>query len=224
MTDQKITDKKEQALVDALDQALEIAKDKPIGVNRTALKKAQRALDNYRKEKIKVEPSYKIPAMVEFLNEQGFRSSTSTAYDHRNDGKLPIGDDGTISQSAAIAYAHKFLKLKSGLDPDHDDSLQQEKLRKDITRLDYDGKTREVKYNQLIGKLIERSQVEIELAERATNLKNYLDTIVRIEAGKMCKIVGGDPEKIPELKRFMLETNRRAFDNYSRPIVGIEEE
>ena len=214
----------EKTLTAAVDQALQTAQEHPTKANMNAHKKALKALDDYRAQQERLEPTYKIPALVDFLGEQGFKVGTSTAYEHRDAGKLPIGDDGTITQSAALLYAQQHLKLKSGLDANHDTGLQETKLRKQITQLDFDGKMRELKFRKASGELIERSQVEIELAERATNLKNYLDTVARREVGKICKILGGDPALIPDARAFMLEVNRRALDNYARPIVGVEEE
>ncbi len=219
------TDPKEQLLRKNVDAARVVATKDPTTKNRKALKEAQRELENHLKLKVQAEPMLEsIPAMVDFLDSEGFKVGLSTAYEHRDNGKFKIGENGNISQSDALLYARKHLKLKSGLPADQDVGLQQSKLQKEVTRLDYDGRMKELKYRRELGELIEKSQVEIELAERATNLKNYLDTVARREAGKLCKILKGDPEKIPEAKAFMLEVNLRAFDNYSRPIKGMEDE
>lgn len=215
----------ETKLRKAVDSALQTATQRPTNANRKALRGAQRELESFLQSQIETEPIFKnIPELIEFLESENWRIGQSTAYEHRDQGKLKLRKNGSISQTEALTYARQHLKMQDGSDPDHDDNLQQEKLRKDITRLDYDGKMRELKYRQQLGELIERSQVEIELSGRTTNLKNYLDTFARREVGKICKILGGDPQKIPEAKTFMLEANRRAFDNYSRPIVGVEDD
>ncbi|MCF6179092.1 MAG: hypothetical protein L3J63_06855 [Geopsychrobacter sp.] len=215
---------REVELQAAVDDALATATRKPTGKNRTALKRAQAELREFRDNLLDNGDYHyqSIPQMVEYLAEQGWRIGTSTAYEHRDQGKLKLRKNGSISQSEALEYARLHLKRKDGSAAET--SLQEEKLLKDIARIDFDGRMRELKYRQALGDLIERNQVEIELADRATNLKNYFNAIARKSAGRMCKIVGGDPQKVPDLIEFILGVNRRAFDSYSRPIQGIEEE
>ena len=64
--------------------------------------------------------------------------------------------------------------------------------------------------------------MEIELAERVTDLGSYFDAVFRKGAGRMIKIVGGDPQKAAELIEWLLAMRRKAFDNYARPIKGLE--
>lgn len=215
---------REAELQQAVDDALATATRRPTGKNRSALKSAQSELQKFRAALLDngEEVYSSIPQMVDFLSSLDWRIGTSTAYEHRDQGKLKLRANGSISQTEALEYAGLHLKRKDG--STGDDNLQERKLLKDIARIDVDGRMRELRYRQAAGELIEKSHVEIQHAERTTNLKNYFDAIARKSAGRMCKLVGGDPQKVPHLIEFILGMNRKAFDNYARPIHGVEEE
>ncbi len=108
--------------------------------------------------------------------------------------------------------------------PGEGDTLAKRKAEAELRKIISAAKTNELKYEQLSGKLIEVSQVEIELAKRARDLMNYLDAIARSAAGRVIKLVNGDMKKESELRTWWLGMNKKAFDNYSRPIEGLDEE
>jgi len=218
------TDTTEADLRAAVNQALIVATKKPTGQNRKNLKAAQKALGEYLENQLQpTEPIFNsIEKMIESLGEKGWSCSVSSAYDHIKAGKLRVSNTKKIRLTEALEYAREHLRKKDGTSGDI--SLQEEKLRHQINQIDYDSRMRELKYRQALGELIPKTQVEIELAARATNLKNYLDAVARKAAGRMCKIVSGDPQKVPHLIEFLLGTNRKAFGNYSKPIQGLDDE
>ena len=215
---------REEDLRATLEEAKAAAIRKPTGERRKALRHAQKQLEEFLSARLSPDEEVytSIPQLVDFLSSNDWRIGTSTAYEHRDQGKLKLRGNGSISQTEALEYARMHLKKKDG--SSSDGNLQEDKLRKDIARIDVDGRMRELKYRQALGELIEKSHVEIELADRATNLKNYFDAITRKSAGRMCKIIGGDPQKVPHLIEFLLGMNRKAFDNYARPIQGVDED
>jgi hypothetical protein len=216
----------ETELQAAVNAALETARLRPTGKNVGTLKKAQKELEGYRAAQLETGETVftSISQMVDFLSGENWKIGNSTAYEHRDQGKLKLSEDGSIVESVALAYAHEHLQKKDGGKGEKDNGLQHEKLQKEINRIDFDGKLRGLKYKQALGELIEREQVEIELSSRATNLKNFLDNVARKGAGRMVKLVGGDPQKTSQLIEYLLGMNRKAFDNYSRPIDGLEDE
>lgn len=213
-------------LTAAREQALAVATDKPTAKNRKALREAQKALEDFHRAQ--AEPAGSeilggIGAVIDYLDGEGWKISRSTAYDHwKKDGKLRARSDGRFDLAAALAYARDHLPRKDGSPSGA--NLAEDKQRAEIARINADAETRQIKLRQLIGELMPRDQVEVELSERATSLRAYLDAVARSAAGRVVKIVGGDPQKTTELIAWWLGMNRKALDNYARPIKGLEEE
>jgi hypothetical protein len=223
---QAAIDQHQQQLRDQADAAFALAKERPTAANRKNYKQAEKALDEYLRDQAETDGDViyrNIPELVDALDADGWKISRSTAYEHREAAKLRLSADGTISETAANEYARNHLDRKDGTPGHLAESPQAEKTREEILRIRADRLARELKYNKDSGELISRNQVEIELAERASNLRTYQDSIARSSSGRIIKIVGGDPQKAPELVAFLLGLFRKAMDNYSRPIKGFEE-
>jgi len=216
----------ESELQTAYDVAFEAARENPTTVNRNKLRQAKRDLEEFMSSQSESEPVFgTIPEMVDWLDAEGWKVGQSTAYEHRDKGKLKLRDDGTITESMALEYAGGFLKKKDGTPGCPTGvSLQQEKITEEIGLKRADRRMRELKVREAEGELIPRNKVEIEFSERAMNLKSYLEAVARASSGRIIKIVGGDQQKSSELISYLLGLMRKALDNYSRPIEGFEEE
>lgn len=224
MTEQKL--EIESALMEAYNSAFEAARENPTTANRDTYRRAKKALEKFFESSKEPELVFRsITEMVDWLDARGWKIGQSTAYEHRDQGKLKLRADGTITESMAIEYAGGFLKKKDGT-PGRPTgvSLQQEKIAEEIGLKRADRRMRELKVRAAEGELIPRSQVEIEFSERAMNLKAYLEAVARASSGRIIKIVGGDIQKSSELIAFLLGLVRKALDNYSRPIKGFEED
>lgn len=224
-----ILSEREAELVAARDQALEEVQVKPTGANRKAYRKACRELEEYLRAKQEPEtgePVFtSILDVVHHLDEQGWKISKSTAYHHwKSEGKIKARPEGGFTLSAAQEYARKHLQHKDGTSENEEENLQSQKVAAEVRRILSDAEMRELKLREARGELIPKSQVEVELAERASNLKTYFNAVFRSSAGRIVKIVKGDPQLASELISFLLGLNKKAFDNYSRPIQGIEDE
>lgn len=220
-------DQQEQQLQEACDKAFALAKERPTGANRKAYRQAEKALQDFQRARVEDdgEPIYRnIPELVDALDAEGWKISRSTAYEHREAGKLRLRSDGTITETIALEYARTHLDRKDGTPGNQVESPQAEKTRAEIRRIQADANMRELKYRESLGELIPRNQVEIELSSRATDLRSYLEAIARSSAGRIIKIAKGDPQQAPELVCYLLGLYRKALDNYSRPIKGFEEE
>jgi len=227
MTDTAAIDR-EQDLRDQVDQALEQATVKPTAKNRKALKQAQEELEQYLQEnsvdQVGGREFKSILEVVDYLIEENWKIGKSAAYDHwKKESKLNANPDGTFALAEVERYAREYLEKKDGSKLTR--NLAQEKQAAEIRQKNADAQLRELKLRAAMGELIPRSRVETELSERATNLKNYFDAIARSSAGRIIKIVKGDPQLAPELISFLLGLNRKAFDNYSRDLdLGDEED
>jgi hypothetical protein len=221
---------KEAELISARDAALDVVQVKPTGANRKAYRKASRELEEFLRAKQEPDSGEQVFAtildVVHHLDQAGWKISKSTAYDHwKREGKIKARPQGGFALSSVQEYAGNHLQRKDGTSgKDTNDDLQSQKVAAEVRRILSDAEMRELKLRTALGELIPKSQVEIELAERASNLKTYFAAIARSSAGRIIKIVKGDPQAAAELISFLLGLNKKAFDNYSRPIQGIEEE
>lgn len=219
-------DQEETRLIRFRDDALELAKRKPTGANLKTLKKAETALGDFRAaryETSREENFASLMDVISFLDADGWKISKSSAYEHKDEGKIRPGTDGKYTLSAVQKYAQVHLPRKDGGSPTAI-NLQEEKLRGQIRQISTDAEMRELKLKERQGELIPREHVEVELAARAGDLKTHLDASARSASTRIIKLVGGDVQKAPELISFMLGLNRKMLDNYSRPIQGPDEE
>lgn len=218
-------DNEENKLLQQRDDALELAIHKPTQVNLRALKKCETVLAEFRSaryEPVIDETFAALPDVITYLDAEGWKISTSSAYEHKSLGKIRPNADGKYSLSAVMEYATSHLQRKDG--SSGSGNLQERKIYEEIRRISSDAEMRELKLRERIGELISREQVEVELAARAGDLKTHLDASARSSATRIIKLVGGDQQKAPELISFMLGINRKVLDNYSRPINGLDEE
>lgn len=219
-------DQEETRLLQHRDDALELAKRKPTGANLKSLKKAETALGDFRAARYEsgTEQTFdSLMDVVAHLDTAGWKIGKSTAYEHKDDGKIRPGGDGKYTLSTVQKYAQDHLQRKDGGSPTAT-NLQEEKLRGQIRQISTDAEMRELKLLERRGELIPREHVEVELAARAGDLKTHLDASARSASTRIIKLVGGDVQKAPELISFMLGVNRKVLDNYSRPIQGPDEE
>ena len=220
-------DQEEIRLVQVRDAALLAAKAKPMTKAKLAtLQRAERELEGYRakRENESGQSFAKFADVVTYLDTEGWKISTSTAYEHKQDGKIRPGANGKYSLSAVIEYARQHLQRQDGSGVDNVSSLQEQRLSAEIRRIEADADTREMKLSQRRGELIPRDHVEVELSSRARDLDAHLDAFFRSSAGKMIKLVGGDMQKAPDLITFMRGAKKQMLDNYARPIHGPDEE
>lgn len=222
---------RESELLAVRDAALEAVQVKPTGANRKAYRKACRDLEEFLRAKQEPDSGEQVFAsiidVVNHLDQQGWKISKSTAYGHwKKESKIKARTKGGFTLSAVLEYARLHLQRKDGStgEKESDDSLQQQKITAEVRRILSDAELREHKLREALGEVMPKSQVEIELSERASNLKTYFNSVARSSAGRIIKLVKGDPQKAQELITFLLGLNKKAFDNYSRPIQGIEDE
>ena len=162
--------------------------------------------------------------VLSYLQDEKWKISQSTLYEHREAAKIKPDANGAFTLGGVQEYARVHLRKMDGTPGAAvGENLGEQKLRAEISRIESDGKLRELKLRQELGELIPKSTVEVELAERANNLKSYFNAIARSSAGRIIKIVGGDPQKSADLITWLLAMNAKAFDNYARPIHGAED-
>jgi|GEM_PF-2211820 len=227
MTESSTTDK-EQQLRDQVDNARQSATVKPTARNIKEMKRAQKTLEQYLASASEPQSAGKIfdsiLDVIEYLGGEGYKIGKSSAYDHwKREGKISARPDGTFAQAEVDRYAREHLQKRDGSGAVR--NMAEQKQAAEIRQKNADAEMRELKLRKELGELIPRSRVEIEFSERATHLKNFFDAVARSSAGRIIKLVGGDPQRSAELISFALGINRKAFDNYSRALdLGDEED
>lgn len=220
-------DQEEARLAKQRDDALVLAKSKPTQANIRELRKVERELTDFRADRYESSGGQLFDSLmdvIDYLDASGWKISKSTAYEHKDAGKIRPGGDGKYTMATVMEYARQHLQRKDGGGSDEKANLQEQKLTEEIRRISSDAEMRELKLKERRGELISREHVEIELAARAGDLKTHLDASARSSSTRIIKLVGGDVQKAPELISFMLGINRKVLDNYSRPIAGPDEE
>lgn len=207
--------------------AFERVTRKPTGENRKALKVAEVALAQFLKDRHEpeIETTFKgLPEVLSYLEEEGWKRGKSRLYDDFNEGKIKAEKDGSFRLSSVLDYCRVHLQKKDGTKGGEAVSIQAEKQMEETLRIRTDRQLRELRLKEARGELVPRSEMEIQLSHRAQDLSNYFDFVFRSAAVRMIKLVGGDPQKAPELINFLLGMKRKALDNYSRPMEVDEDE
>jgi len=157
-----------------------------------------------------------IPAVIAWLDEQGWKISQSAAYKHKKEGKLRPGADGWFSVPVVEKYARQWLQRKDGLPPSGEE-LADEKARAELEKLRAQARHWETKTRKELGELVERADWDRELAARARVFKNDMENFIRVEASELIRLVDGDPDKTPELIEYYLKRAEDWLNRYSQP-------
>lgn len=158
-------------------------------------------------------PLMKMEDVYNHLLSCGYRVSLRTLNRHKAEGKFRAMKSGNYKVAEVEAYASMYLD-RSAVDGDVTDKTAAE-----IRRINADADMRELRYQQALGLVMDTSQIEVEFSKRAQGLKNYFDSFARGMAGQAIKVCNGDKEKESVLRDFFLAAFKKAFDNYSRPII-----
>lgn len=215
-------DQEEKALQEAVDQALAQARRAPTRANTSAYDRAKKELDEFRRARqeslLQESILPNIPAVVEYLVAAGYRVGKTKAYDDRDAGLLRGQPDGTFRSQDVDEYAREFLKMADGSRSTERGSLQEQKLREEISRIKHESELKKLKLQTELGELIPRDQVEIELASRAAFLRSDLKNVGRAGVMEIIKKVKGDPQKAAAFVSYWVGMVDEILDRYARPI------
>ncbi len=220
-------DRQEAALRVASDEALDRASRKPTQANRKAHKEAESALLQFIKERHEpeIETTFKgLPEVLAYLEAEGWKCGKTKLYDDFNSQKIQAEKDRSFRLSTVQDYARVNLQKNDGTRGGDAVSLQEQKQHEEMLRIRIDRQQRELKYKELSGDLIRKSDVEGELAKRGIYVKTDFKNIFRSGAVEIIKLVGGDPQTAPALIAYGCGLVDEAMHRYTRPIQGFEED
>lgn len=159
-----------------------------------------------------------ILAVVEYLQDQGWKVSKSAAYQHQKAGKIRLQEDGTFRIKDIEKYAATFLKRLDGQTDFLDDleCLQKEKLAAETDKAKAQAAHWELKTKIENGQYVELELFEREIAARAKMFKADLENFCRSQAMGIIECVKGDHDLAPDLIDFMLEQVEIFLDRYAK--------
>jgi hypothetical protein len=140
-------------------------------------------------------------AAFAWLKDQGYKISIGKFYQDCAKGLCAVGQDGTIRESAVIAYALQQLpKVET-----EDGKLvpkQAEKLDEEIAHIRARRQNSEFDLEHKKGQYLPRKDFGLELAARAGVLEQGLRNFIRTRMVDLISMCAGDPGKLPTLVDF----------------------
>ena len=208
------------------EDAFDRASRNPTTANRKAHKAAELALKKFLQERHEPEKekSFKgLLQVLEYLEGENWKIGKSKLYEDFGAGKIDAERDGSFRLSKVLDYARVHLQTADGKKGGEVVSVQEEKAREEILRIRIDRQQRELKFDESRGELIRRSEVETELSKRAIFLVTDRKNVWRSNVMEIIRLVGGDPQKAPELIAYGVRMEDEIIGRYSRPMKFDED-
>lgn len=158
-----------------------------------------------------------IPAVVQYLHDQGWKISERTAYNHRDKNLLMPRKDGKYYQSDVDRYAGggNIQRLDGSKTTGDTESLSEDKQRAETRKANAQAELYEIKTNIARGLYVPRDTFERELAQRAMIFKTDAESFCRTQAGVIIGMVGGDKDLAPDLTEYLLGAVAGWLNRYS---------
>lgn len=159
---------------------------------------------------------FTVSEAVDYLKSQGYKIEKSKLYEDKHIiGFTTQKGSAVFGEKNLDKYAKKFLFLLSGSDA----VSLEEKLKWDTKIAEQKFKDMEFEARIKEGSYVLTSEVEQMLAARAAFLKDNLGQgFIHSAAPKVCELLKGNQELIPDFIDFYLKHIEEVFDYYSKPI------
>lgn len=158
-----------------------------------------------------------ISAVLEYLQNSGWKVSRTSLYRDHGNGKLRPRDDGEYHAKDVDRYAKTWLKKKATGKRIREatDELQRKKLELEQENLLLDNLKKKLALDKELGKLIPREQLEIELAAWTGIVEAGLKHWIQSNAAGWIRMMDGDVKKVGELINAMDSDLDELINNYS---------
>lgn len=150
-----------------------------------------------------------------FLHSQGYRISKSTLYRHKDARMIRPAKEGGYPLRNVLKYARLLKRNDEKTSTTKIDDLQERKIEAEAAKIEAQARHWTLKTEIAEGKYVEKAALERELAMRAAVFKSDQENFIHAQAGEIVQLVGGDPEKIPDLIEFMLDASATFLDRYA---------
>lgn len=212
-----LLDQEEKLLISALRKAMLAYNENPTTQNLKAFQSAKKALEDFRKRQNTPQGPERFKNLLEvaeYLKGEGWKVGKSFLYQKAYLIKKQA--DGTILREDADAFAKQYLKKLDGSNIDADIT---QKLKAEVRKLKAEAEKRELEVLQIKGKLVDKYEVEQQLAARAAFLMESLRNFVHSQIPRVVEMVGGDIKYAADAIEFFQEELEKLFDYYSKPLV-----
>ncbi len=172
------------------------------------------------KKYLKPEPEEKntpgfpsLRSVLTHLDTAGFRISNAKIYRDRDKGMIRVNADKSVSETEVRAYA-ATLERKAGNIGNLND-IQAQKTAKEVESLDLKVKKQLFDYEREQGKYLPLKDFEPEMAARTVILESGLKHLFNTRVGEFIALVGGKPEKAPDLLHVLHTSLEEVLSNYA---------
>lgn len=213
-------------LYNGMAQSAKAYQDDPTATNLRNWRASETELDNFLVQVSPKEPSFpNVLAVVQYLQDQGWKIAQRTGYNHNDQGLLRPRSDGRFYRTDVDAYASSILQRVDGSEPT--DSDLERKRKADADTAEIITRIKRIQAEALEGKYIERDAFERALAQRAALFKNDLEALARGKCTDIISKVSGDRDKAPDLIEYLLNEFELCLSRYaaniefSAPDIGL---
>lgn len=156
-----------------------------------------------------------------FLQSEGYKIGRQSVYNARDNGKLIVQADGTVTESDALAYAVKNLKKikpKKGTS----DKVLEERASVELAILRTKRARQDFEFAKDRGQYILKTDVRTEIAIKIAALEAGIKHTFRTFAADWISRTGGDAKKTPMLLGLINAEVDRMFNEFGRmPDIGV---
>jgi hypothetical protein len=151
-----------------------------------------------------------------YLEKRGWDVSKSAVYNHVTEGKLRAREKGrfAIADVERYAQAHLQLKDQAGVNAELE-KLQRERSSGEARKATAQAVWWEQRTAIVKNQYLPRELVEQEQAAKAALLNSDIEEWFYANVAAMIAIVGGDPERAPDLIEFLIEAKEKWMARYS---------
>lgn len=167
----------------------------------------------------------KRPAALAYLQGRGFAIQKTKFYADCKAGLIPTDASGRFEEAVLLAYAASLPSAAK----EEDGRLAEESRRRLTADADHkaeQARLTRLRRQKLEGLLVERSQLERDLAARAQFFRRQLENWGPLVGGRIIDAVGGDETKLPDLLLLWEEAVAEWLDAWSADrefVVGADE-
>lgn len=221
MTDDKITvllQQEEKLLLSGIARTMKTYNQSGKVTDLRDYEAAKKALEEFRRKKaVEHDPDKQafrnILEVLDYLQMAGWKIQKSALYSKQY--AIKKQPDGSMLKKDVDDFAGRFLRKLDGSDTEEGDFSK--KIEAEIRKLTAEAEKKEIEVQRLRGEVVDRSEVEQQLAARAAFLKNSLEGFFHSMAPRLIEKAEGNPDRTPEVVDFCLAELDELLDHYSKP-------
>lgn len=181
---------------------------------------AKKALEEYRRKKaIEQDPDKQafrnIIEVLDYLQAEGWKIQKSSLYQKQY--AIRKQPDGSMLKKDVDDFAARYLHKADG--SDMEDADMPKKIEAEVRKLTAEAEKKEIEVMRLKGELVDRFEVEQQLADRASYLKSSLEGFFHSMCPRLIEKAEGNVQRVPEVVDFCLAELNELFDHYSKPLA-----